>query len=219
MKKVIPVFLLVALSLSVLTPLPVQAAMFPDVPDGFWAQFYIEALAQNGIISGKPDGKFYPNEPVTRGQFALMLYRIIEKSPDEPPEGTKTFPDVDPNTQLGKAVSAIVELGVARGYPDGTFRPNQPITRGQMAVMITRFLGGEETAIKYYKYADLPFKDKFVESQRGYIKYVYEYGIMGGTSKTTFSAGKPATRAQTAVILYQTQTLYGQNNLPRWGVL
>lgn len=176
-----------------------------DVPDGFWAQYYIEALAQLGIISGKPDGRFYPNEPVTRGQFALMLYRIIEESPEEPPIGTKTFPVLDPNTQLGKAVSAIVEMSIANGFPDGTFCPNKPITRGQIAVMITRFLGGEESAI-WDKHASLPFKDKFVETQRGYIKYVFDGNRMGGTSKTTFSAGKPATRAQTAVILYKNKT-------------
>ena len=195
MKKFIPIFLFLALTLFSFAPLTAQAAMFPDVPDGFWAQKDIEEIAAKGIVAGKPDGRFDPNAHVTRGQFALMLYRALKL-----PEGRSSFRDVQNGTVLGKAVGAIVQAGIAQGYPDGTFRPNQPITRGQMAVMITRALGYEDEAIAN-KNASLPFKDRFVETQRGYIKVVSERGIIRGTSTNTFSAGKPTTRAQTAVII------------------
>ena len=201
MKKAIPFFLLFALALSVLSPLPAQAAMFPDVPDGYWAQKDIEEIAAKGIVTGKPDGRFDPNAPVTRGQFALMLYRAFNL-----PVGPASFKDVKNDTLLGKAVGAVVKAGIAKGYPDGKYRPNEPITRGQMAVMITRALGLEDEAIAN-KNAPLPFTDRFVESQRGYIKVVSDRGIIRGTSATTFSAGKPATRAQTAVIINRTLKL------------
>jgi len=207
MKKAIPVFLFLVLALSVFSPLSAQAAIFPDVPNGFWAQKDIEEIAAKGIVTGKPNGRFDPNAPVTRGQFAQMLYRALHL-----PEGPASFKDIKNDTILGKAVGAIVQAKIAQGYPDGTFRPNQPITRGQMAVMITRALGYEDKAIAY-KNAPLPFKDRFVETQRGYIKVVSELGIIRGTSATTFSAGKPTTRAQTAVILNRMLN-YAQANQP-----
>jgi hypothetical protein len=67
-----------------------------------------------------------------------MLYRTLQL-----PEGRSSFRNVQNGAVLGKAVGAIVQAGIARGYPDGTFRPNQPLTRGQRAVMITCALGYE----------------------------------------------------------------------------
>jgi len=225
MKKVIPVFLLVALSLSVLTPLPVQAAMFPDVPKNFWAYDYIDLMSKAGWITGKPDGKFYPNEPITRGQVALILYTFARKSFDfliedyyklypemplsEEDKIWRDFPanfaDVNPDTKLGRSVGLLAHYNIVNGYPDGTFRPNEPLTRGQMAVILSRYYWGSEEAnrrARMYQNESLPFKDAIPSAQRGYIAQVYEKGWMGGTSKTTFGAEKKVTRAQAAVILH-----------------
>jgi hypothetical protein len=230
MKKFIPVFLSVIVTLSLFTPLSTQAATFPDVPKNFWAYHQINFVSNAGWMSGKPDGKFHPNEPITRGQFALILYTFARKSFDayaEKNEIWRDFPpqfvDVDSNTKLGKAVGLLSYYKIANGYPDGTFRPNEPITRGQMAVMLSRFYWGSEEAnrrAKLQQNEPLPFKDPIPSAQRGYICQVFEFGWMGGTSKTTFSAQKKVTRAQAAVIMYNlvhktTETLYWKDGTMR----
>jgi hypothetical protein len=207
-------FLAVALALAMAIPLPfmraeqASATVFPDIPDDFWARTEIAYMAEKGIVAGKPDGRFDPSSPVTRGQFALMLYRALEL-----PAGQARFKDVQPDTLLGKAVGAIVEKGIARGYPDGTYRPNQPITRGQMAVIIVRVLGLEDEAIAN-KHVKLPFADRFVETQRGYIYVVSHYWVMQGSErngKQLFRAGHSASRAETAVIFYRMLSLMEQD--------
>jgi len=206
------VFLVVALVFVLLVPMTPgnvygegsRPFRFPDVPDNFWARNEILSMAEKGIVAGKPDGRFDPNSPVTRGQFALMLYRMLSLPP-----GEARFKDVPSGTRLAEAVGAIVEKGIAKGYPDGRFRPNEPITRGQMAVMLTRTLGLEELAI-IHKNTPLPFTDRFVETQRGYIYVVSEYGLIRGgerNGKRVFRAGDTASRAETAVILYRTMAV------------
>jgi len=237
MKKAIPVFLFLALVLSVLSPLSAQAATFPDVPKNFWAYDQIDLISKMGLFSGKPDGKFYPNEPITRGQVALILYtfarnkfdfanRYLESTGIPLSEEDKTwrdfpatFADVNPDTKLGKAVGLLAHYNIINGYPDGTFRPNEPITRGQMAVILSRYYWGSEEAnrrARLFQHEPLPFKDSIPSAQRGYIYQVYDKGWMGGTSKTTFGAEKKVTRAQAAVILHNlfyrtTETLYWRN--------
>jgi parallel beta-helix repeat protein len=58
-------------------PPPGGPVAFKDVPAGYWAKAYIEALASNNIIAGFPDGSFKPNEPVTRAQFATIINKAL----------------------------------------------------------------------------------------------------------------------------------------------
>ena len=164
MKKLMPVFLSLTLTFSVLTPLSAQAATFPDVPKHFWAYDQIDLISKMGLFSGKPDGKFHPNEPITRGQIALILYTFARDTFDvankylestgvslsEEDKKWRDFPakfaDVQPDTKLGKAVGLLVHYRIVNGYPDGTFRPNEPITRGQMAVILSRYFWGSDDA-------------------------------------------------------------------------
>lgn len=228
MKRFIFTFLAVLIAISLLLPLSVEAATFPDVPKHYWAYYQINFVSGVGWMNGKPDGKFHPNEPLTRGQFALILYTFARQSFDTYAGKNETwrvfppqFSDVDPDTKLGKAVGLLSHYKIANGYPDDTFRPNEPITRGQMAVMLSRFYWGSEEAnrrAKLQQNEPLPFKDPIPSAQRGYIHHVYEADWMGGTSKTTFGTGQKVTRAQAAVILYNlvhktTETLYWKDGV------
>jgi subtilisin family serine protease len=95
----------------------------------------IVKVAQAGITSGFPDGTFRPNDPVTRGQMATFLTRALDLPPGDPSQ----FSDVAGSVHAD-SIGALVRAGITSGFPDGTFRPNAPVTRGQMATFLTRAL-------------------------------------------------------------------------------
>lgn len=94
----------------------------------------IAAVAAAGIAEGRADGTYGPDEPVTRAQMASFLARALELD-----DGTgQTFTDVPPTHPHHGAVEAVARLAIAEGQPDGTFAPEQPVTRGQMATFLVR---------------------------------------------------------------------------------
>lgn len=106
--------------------------MFDAVLPGGTHTVAIETMAAQNIIGGYPDGTFRPRVNVTRGQMASLLYRALDF-----PTGDATFTDTTGNTHA-TGINALATAGVIQGYGDGTFRPSNPITRGQMATMLTR---------------------------------------------------------------------------------
>ena len=109
-----------------------QGRSFPDV-QGHWAQSFIEALAQRGVILGFPDGTFRPDDPVTRVQFAAMIRKAFP-GPDKR-SGTQ-FVDVPANYWGYDAIEAAYRLGFLEGYPNNVFLPQQNIPRVQVLVSL-----------------------------------------------------------------------------------
>ena len=104
--------------------------------DGNLHEGAIEAIAASGITTGCGAGRYCPGFAVTREQMAAFLIRALGESPSSSPS---SFNDVLSGPFSGH-IERIAELGVASGYPDGTFRPTTPISRGEMAVMLMRAL-------------------------------------------------------------------------------
>ena len=102
---------------------------------GHWAQGYIDTARKYGIVAGTGENRFKPDNPVTRAQMAVMLNNILCYS------GTsQTFTDVS-KTKYSWAYDAIGALetkGILNGYTDGSFRPQNSITRAETAAIITR---------------------------------------------------------------------------------
>ena len=104
--------------------------------DGNLHEGTIEAIAAAGITTGCGSGRYCPGFPVTREQMAAFLIRALGENPSTRPS---SFNDVTSGPFSGH-IERIAELGVSTGYPDGTFRPTTPISRGEMAVMLARAL-------------------------------------------------------------------------------
>lgn len=119
-------------------PLSGGAVAFKDVPAGYWAKTYIEALASKNIIAGFPDGSFKPNEPVTRAQFAAIVTKAFQ--PQAKTQGTQ-FTDVKSNFWAYEAIQSASKGGFVSGYPDRTFKPAQQIQRVQALVSLANGLG------------------------------------------------------------------------------
>lgn len=113
------------------------ATAFKDVPTGYWAKAYIEALAAQNIIAGFPDGTFRPNEPVTRAQFATIITKALT-----PPVKRQAiqFRDVQSNFWAYGAIQSAYQSQFVAGYPDGTFKPQQQIPRVQALVALANGL-------------------------------------------------------------------------------
>lgn len=110
------------------------STQFKDVNKNHPYAGYIQYAVKNGLLSGYPDGTFRPNAIVTRGQMAIFLSRSFDFEPNP----TETFKDVGRNMKAFEAIQMMVGANVTAGFPDGTFRPNNQLTRGQVAAFLNR---------------------------------------------------------------------------------
>lgn len=128
--------------------MPEEAAelSFMDVKESHWAWPSIQFLAQRGIINGYPDGSFRPEEPVTRAQFTFMIYGYI--APMKPEWKTMAdFSDIR-SSFAEEAIRILGGNGVVNGYPNGTFRPDVKILRGEAAKILLGISEFEITTVE-----------------------------------------------------------------------
>lgn len=201
---------LVALALAV-APAPARAASFPDVGAYDWYANYVSWISDAGVMTGYSDtGLFGPNDPVTRGQVATILYRM-ETDGDAATypggmesQASTTFRDVP----SGAYYTAAVEWCYAQGYvtgdtaadgtPAGTFRPEDDITREELAAILWRLEGSQQGT------ADLsgwPDGGSVSGWARAAVSWAAGAGVMTGSrepSGTYFFPQATATRAQMA---------------------
>lgn len=146
-------------------------------------------------LLGYEDGTVRPNGSISRAEVATVLFRLL-KDDVRAQNLTKdnAYSDVSGTAWYAAAVSTLSKMGVISGYPDGTFRPNAPITRAEFAAMIARF---DETA----KSADTPFTDISGHWAENAIGKAYGNGWVEGSSKTVFCPESNLTRAETATLL------------------
>lgn len=170
----------------------------------------IELAAAAGVINGYADGTFKPNAQVTRAQFITMLYRAAGSPTVKIPEGKTEielgFTDADTISDAYKtAVAWGVENGIIKGYEDNTFRPNQAISRAQMATMLYRYLTLEDV----WGAAPDELKEAYDFTDKGDIAapYVEAVNVMAnmefikGFADGHFGPDETATRGQAATIL------------------
>jgi hypothetical protein len=114
---------------------PGGSVTFPDVPADSTHGAAIAAVATAGWTTGRGDGTFDPDGVVTRGQMATFLSRAFSLAPSDGAPFSDTAESVH-----GDAIKRVAAAGITTGYADGTFRPDAPVTRGQMATFLMRAL-------------------------------------------------------------------------------
>ena len=170
---------------------------FPDVKPGSSHYEAIMSLAQQDVIQGFPDGDFWPQAAVTRGQASKMIVKALNLSVLNPQD--PNFSDVNWQDEYRPYIATLKSLGVIQGYKDGTFRSEEDITRAQMAKMIALAINLQAT--KKHPFTDIK-KDS---PTNDYVSALYEKDITKGTTAKTFSPGKKVTRGQLASFLYRAQ--------------
>lgn len=170
---------------------PPQAGIFADTV-GHWAEESINRLHAMGAVSGYGDGSFKPDSPVSRAEFIAILVKAFHLEG----QGGKVFDDTAGHWARDYIAAAAI-YGIAGGYSDNMFGPDDFITREQMAVMTCRaaripFLH-EETG-----FAD---RDSISGYARGAVAAAAGAKIMGGYPDHTFRPGGIATRAEAATVI------------------
>lgn len=108
---------------------------YSDVASGAWYNSAVSTLTNAGILAGYPDGTFCPDAPITRAEFATIAARFYHA-----PEVTgDAFPDIS-GSWAREYINRAAARGLIDGYPDGTFRPNQNIKRGEAMKIINKVL-------------------------------------------------------------------------------
>lgn len=110
-------------------PAPVS---FPDIPPGHWALEPLGRAVALGLVSGYPDGTFRGQQELTRAQLAVVLGKLLDRL-DAPKGRPLAFTDLPGTHWAAGAAARAVSLGLMSPYPDGTFRPDAPVNRFQLA--------------------------------------------------------------------------------------
>ena len=171
---------------------------FSDVTSAHWAFKYIEAIADAGLTSGYPDGTYRPENRVTRAEMAVFLLNALGISPGPLPVDP-SFSDIE----LHWAETFIEELadqGITGGYPDGTYRPENRVTRAEMAVFLLNALGISPGPLP----VDSSFSDIEGHWAEIFIEELADQGITGGYPDGTYRPENRVTRAEMAVFLVNT---------------
>ena len=108
---------------------------YSDVAAGAWYNHAVSTLSAMGIVKGDSDGKFNPNAPITRAEFAAIAARFDDKANST----TADFSDIASHWAKNE-ISAASNNGWINGYPDGTFRPDNKITRAEAMTLVNRVL-------------------------------------------------------------------------------
>ncbi|MCL1873255.1 MAG: S-layer homology domain-containing protein [Clostridiales bacterium] len=117
---------------------------FTDVAESAWYYEYIKSVYDLGLMNGTGDTTFSPNLSVTRGMLVTVLHRMEDTPEVEEPA---SFSDVSAGTWYTDAVAWAEAEGIVEGYPDGTFKPNQNVSRQELATVLLRyakFIGKEQ---------------------------------------------------------------------------
>lgn len=182
-----------------------SAKKFNDLENIEWAKDSIEIMAGKGIINGKDNNNFRPNDNITRAEYTALITRLLkyEKSNNKLP-----FKDVSPYDWYYKSVQIAYQNKIINGKTETIFDPNGDITRQEMAKIIFNIL--KEKGYKKGDYNNLnKFKDKkdIAPWAKESVGLLVKEGIITGMDNETFEPNKNATRAQAAVILYRLYNL------------
>ena len=171
---------------------------FTDVDRNHWARPHINNLAQIGIVNGS-NGKYMPNDNITRAQFSAMLSRTMPNVMITT-ENTN-FTDVKGHWARYDII-ALYELGIVGGYNERNFGANDKITRQQAVAMMTRYLDvlGYDTSnvSKTLKFSD---QHQIAPYARDAVAVLSNLGVISGTGDNKFNPTGHLTRAQMAKIL------------------
>lgn len=190
--------LLAAAALCLSLTIPASAAgSFADVSPtrDAWCYTQVMQASEAGLMNGYGSSLFGKNDPITRGQMVQILYNYYGENC-----GTNSgFSDVPSSAWYAKAVTWASKKGVASGYSNGTFGPNNKLTREQMVTILYNVVGRPATNTS----ALAQFNDRgqvAAYAVNGF-SWAVSNKVVSGTSNTTLSPRGTATRAQVAVIL------------------
>ena len=181
--------------------LSVPALAYADVPEKHWAYEEIQTVTEKGLMNGAPNGTFQPDNYVTRATIIATLWRLKES----PKVTGEAFPDISEKYWAYPAIVWAKSVGIATGYTNGSFGPEDTVTREQLAVFLYRYALAEKMPIAegvVDLYSDAQYISPWALTG---MKHALGSGLMTGTNKGLSPLGY-ATRAEMATILIRLTT-------------
>lgn len=176
--------------------------LFTDVPGSYWAADYIYALADRKLVNGMGGTTFEPLTTMTRAMFVTVMGRLSNIKTSS--YTSNTFSDVTTDAWYSPYVAWASRKGIVTGYDDGTFRPNEPITREQMAVMIIRYIDFAELSLKdKNEAAEFTDSDLISSWAADAVERAQRLGLITGRDSGAFDPKGTANRAEVCTVLYR----------------
>jgi len=160
------------------------AGLYYDFDYDHWAHDYVAILGQKNLISGYPDGNFYPEKAITRAEFVYILWKASGS-----PASTSSFSDTT-NHWAREAIGWAYDQKIVKGFDDGLFYPDYPVTRAQMAKITYNFK--PSFAMRFY--ADISI-DCWAYS------WITTNTYLTGYADGTFRPDNTATRAEASAVI------------------
>ena len=180
---------------------------FGDVKTSDWFYDPVKYVYDKGLMTGTSATEFAPNLTTTRGMIVSILHRLE----GGPVVENDAFSDVSSDDWYGQSVAWAASVGVVNGFEDGTFRPNDPITREQMAAILynySQYKGYDVSArADLSKYSDAASVSSWATEV---LSWANAEGLVNGMTKTTLDPQASATRAQVATILMRYTQMIGE---------
>ncbi|UVI30608.1 S-layer homology domain-containing protein [Paenibacillus spongiae] len=164
------------------------AVSFTDVPASSWSASVVERAAKMGIVTGY-DGSFRPNEKATRAEFAMMLAKALGLTG----ASGSSFSDTQGHW-ASEAIGALRAKGIIKGYGDGSFHPNQEISRAEIVAMLARLTD-------YVSGTSNLFSDTGTSWASEQINAFAAAGIVSGVGNGLFKPNESASRAESVAII------------------
>ncbi|MDF2626306.1 MAG: putative S-layer associated protein [Symbiobacteriaceae bacterium] len=178
-----------------------------------WSAPMVSALMAKRIVAGNDQGEFDPEGPLTRAQLAKLLVasegfqddaQLLARYPSR-------FTDIATWHWANGYVESLAELGVVEGYPNGSFGPEDQLTRAQMAVILVR-LAGLSAQARGQRFEATGYADDAAipDWARGFVKVARATGLMSGFEDGAFRPEQPVTRAEGSAALFRLISGRGQ---------
>lgn len=167
---------------------------FPDVSNTAWYIKAVEYVATEGLMGGYPNGKFGPNNQISRAEFAQIMYNKAGR----PNAGTSIFSDVKSGQWYAKAVNWAAEQKVVSGIGNNLFAPERDITREELATMLWRYAESPKPVKTTLDFTDANKVSNFAKEA---LLWANENGIISGKGNGILDPKGNATRAEAAQML------------------
>ncbi len=179
------------------TPSPEPQPHFKDTA-GHWAAASINKLSDKNILGGFPDGSFKPNQEMSRAEFSAVIYRLLGFKAESSESG---FGDITPTAWYNKYVNGLHAAGIITGFDDGSFKPNQEMTREEAFVILYRAV--KDQLIVASGAAKPSFADESGVSSwaKEALAALAEAGIIKGYEDGSIRPKEKITRAEIASIV------------------
>ena len=160
---------------------------FRDIK-GHWAEKSIVALVKDKVLTGYGDATFRPNRALTRAEAVAILVKAFGYSGGS----SIAFSDIETNHWARSAIRAAVHVGMVSGYSDGTFRPDQPVSRAEVSAMVAKAMGLKETTTVTGPFSDM----KADHWASGWVSQLVAKKVLSGYQDGSFKPDNLITRGE-----------------------